>query len=188
MKRFSSLLLPFIPLYAMTVATVHAEDLSLSAMVRSVQAALLDTQNLISRQGLPELKTVTLDLKTILKKNKDGGFTVYIASLGGSQRSSATSSVTLELVPPKPNSPSDVSQSTTIQENLRRAFVSAAQAIRVARGGQPKLNAKSIRISIAFAIETDQTGSVKILFPPFGVTAAGAISKARIQTIAVIFK
>lgn len=175
-------------LYLLPVRIATADDITLSDMVRSVQSALLGSQNLILDEKLPELDTVSLNLRTVLKEKTNGGFTLYVVSIGGDHTSTTTSSVTLELIPPRPRSASDVSKATVIQDSLQSAIVAAAKAIRVARTGQPTLDAKLVEISIVFVLETSNTGGIRILFPPFEASIEGKISNGLVQTITVRFK
>lgn len=165
-----------------------AEEISLSSMVQSVQVALRDTQKKIERQNAPKLDTVTLNLKTVSKEEGEAGFTIYVVSLGGSGSSEVTSSVMIELVPPPADAPSNVSPAADITKALKDSIVAASNAIRVAQEGRPKLVSKSIEVSLAFVLQAEGSGGLKIIFPPFEAAAGGSMSRSEVQTITIVFK
>lgn len=188
MKRLLMFFLLLGMLQGWLITTAHASDITLSSMVRSVQVALRNTQKFIKDNNLPTLCAVSLNLKTVSKSVGKGSLTLYIVSVGGTSSSTFSSSVTLKLVPPPSTAPSDVSPVKEITKGLQDSLLAAARAIRVARKGQPKLDAKSIDITFAFVLKAEGNGGLNIFFPPFGANLNRVVSSSEVQTITVSFK
>lgn len=175
-------------LHGFSPAPVQADDISLSDMVHSVQVALRNAQSQIAKDKLPSLDTVTLSLKTTLKKEVTGGFTLFIVSFGGAETTVTTSSVTIKLVPPKADAAAHVTPIAEISNTLKESILAAAKSIRAARAGKPRLEARSIEVTLAFALLKEDAGGLHISFLPFEGGVTGGISNSHIQTIKVVFQ
>ena len=184
LRLVSVLVLTFLAVSDMALAS----ELSLSSMIREIQIALRDSQKVIKASQMPALSSVELEMKVVQTDVGGGKISFFIVEVGGSQSTAFTSVVKITLTPPSADASSDVAATDIIGRALKDAVIAAAAAIKVAKRGNPPLDASRLEITLSFAVVSDGSGGFKLVFPPFEASLEGKISQSNIQTMKVTFE
>lgn len=155
--------------------------------MREVKQALLLVERSAVQKNLPSLKEVKISIKSAQLQKVDGEVSFYVVSVGGEGSESKSSTIELVLVPPPPDSSSDVSQ-VSIAQRLAQNIEAAGLAIKEASKGEPPLKTKKLTATLVFVVFSKQGGGFEIGFPPFSASASAEVSATNTHTIEVTYE
>jgi Trypsin-co-occurring domain 2 len=167
-------------------ASDQTEVATIDAVVKQVQDALTKVQKDLKGKHLPQLKSVTLTLNTVVQKQVGASIKLWVITLGGKHETDQTQEVTVTLAPPSPKNPINVG-AVSLSEALQSAIESAAQGVQSAAVGEYPLKFSGLTATIAFAVKNsgEAGGSIQIL--PISISLTGNVAKNQTQTIKVVF-
>lgn len=149
------------------------------------RAALLATA--VCAAGFPPLKSVTIKLQTVASRSAGGQVQFLVFSLGTRYTSNATSTVELEMVPPKTREAESLMAGPDLKESLAQAINVAKAGVLKASKGAPPLVMKNISIDLKFAVVVQGSGGATVTLMPLGIEGSGKISREKFHTVSLVF-
>lgn len=170
---------------ALTANSAHAKQVSLTDLVVQTKQALLK----VAQEGGNRLVLdhVTLQVQTVAEDKGGGKLSFWVVTIGGGGKQTLTSKMSLTLVPPDPESASNISKGA-LSDVLAAAILSAGDAIDAAMKGQPPLEATEFTAEVNFVLEVEGEAGVKLKFANVGLEAGGATKEQALQSIQAVFK
>ena len=169
------------------MSQVNAKELKLSDLVREIKIALTEVQDKAHEEDIPKLASVELTLSVGQIAQAGGKFGLFAVSVGGNVASESSGIVYLKLIPPPPNTPSDVS-SSNLSGQLVPMILSGSEAIALASVGEPPLQPAELSATMEFAVKSDAYAGFGIAWPPFSTSVGGAVKNSQIHKIKVTYK
>ncbi len=158
----------------------------LESVIDSVREALNEAQT-NNVPGFPPLKSVTIKLQTIVSRSAGGQVQFLVFSLGTRYTSDATSTVELDMVPPKTRETESLVAGPDLKEALAQAINLAKAGVLKASKGSPPLVMKNIAIDLKFAVDVQGSGGATVTLVPIGIEGSGRISREKVHTVSLVF-
>ena len=172
-------------------ATSHAQssDTPVSNLIVEVKE-VLDQVNSAALDSLPSLSRATLNLKSVLKKESGGKFSLWVVSFGKKVSEEVVQEVSLDLAPPprspERTSPNDREDTIDISTALAEAIIAAAEAVDQAQLGS-QLGLRKLTAAVRFGVSTDGGGSLQLQILPLTIDVSGDVDRGAVQEIVVEF-
>jgi hypothetical protein len=158
------------------------------AVLTEVRDALVRVQKKLREKvgTYPALATITLTLQTVITKDKEAQFKLWVISLGSTVEKENTQEMVIQLTPPSHLDPS-AAGTTSLTEALEHTIVSAVDGARDAGSPEFPLNFTGLSASIGFTVK--KTGKVggSIQVSPITAELSGSLAKTVVQNIKVVF-
>jgi len=161
------------------------DGVRLESVIDSVREALNEAQT-NNVPGFPPLKSVTIKLQTIASRSAGGQVQFLVFSLGTRYASDASSTVQLEMVPPKTREAESLI-GPDLKGALAQAINLAKAGVLKASNGSPPLAMRNIAIDFKFTVETQGSGGAAVTVAPLGLEASGRISREKVHTVSLVF-
>lgn len=146
------MLVSLFPIRSDAQTSVVVDDL-----LTTVQQTLIRVQDAIDEDDLPELSKVTLNLKSVLKKEATGGVSLYIVEFGSGVERESILQLSLELEPPQYPDSSPVAELTDL---LANAIIEAVRAVNRATGAEPPLHLNKLTATVRFVVQADSSAGI----------------------------
>jgi hypothetical protein len=159
---------------------------TIDAVMKQIQEALTIVQRDLKGKHLPQLKSVTLTLNTVVQKQAGATLKLWIITLGGKHENDETQEVSVTLVPPSPSNPTKVG-AVSLSEALEKIIESAAEGVQGVSSGNYPLRFSGLTATIAFAIQNSGDAGGNIVILPVSIGLTGHVAKNQTQTLKVTF-
>lgn len=141
--------------------------------------------------GFPDLTGVTVELKADRAKEGGGQIKLLIFTIGAKRSSEGTTSLTLELKPPKPGKPTALS-STEI-ENFKHALAAQIQLAQLAflqaEKSSDYLKTNKVELEVSFVVKWEVSGGVDTAtLIPVELTGSGKLNQGKTHTIKLTYE
>ena len=195
--RFLCVVAAVLPLLACATSSAQtakpAPGASLESVLTEVQGALQRAQAVLAASDLPPLQSVQLILHTQAEKDATGKVKVLFIGFGGGPGASASQELVLTLIPPKPKAEPKTefravfALPPTAADSIVGFIQAAAEAVKTAEGGTPRLEAKSLTLDLAFTVTQALGGGLQFDFGMVSVSATGDTKNSSEQRIKITF-
>jgi len=159
---------------------------AIQTVLTAVRDALIGVQKTLRRDDYPPLTAVTLTLQTTVAKQVGGGIKLWVVALGAKAEKSELQEITIQLTPPSPNSPRNLTDEN-LTSALESAIVSAVEGAQNAGSPGLPLAFTGLQVSISFVVKSNAGGGAKIEILPISADLSGEISDSATQNIKVVF-
>ena len=161
---------------------------AMDLVVKAIKDALRDAETVEVPGFDLELSGVAVQLKTVVTRKKGGEVNFWIFSFGSSKTQEASSTITIELSAPKPESKIRSFDFEGFSQALTGAIVEAKRSYAAAATIDPKLSEGKATLEFKFAVSTENKGGVKLTkIIPVGIEVGGSRSASHVHTITLKF-
>ena len=162
------------------------ESVTIQAVVAQVKEALSNVQTKLTNKQLPPLKSVKLTLQTVATGKAGAKISFWVITIGGSIQKESTQEVVLELVPPKPGNPVNIS-SETFTKALEDSILDVAQGVQGADQGNMPLQLNNLTVTLGFTVTAEGTAGAKLTLAPVTLDISGQKDKKVVQKLEVSY-
>jgi hypothetical protein len=162
------------------------ESVTIQAVVAQVKEALSNVQTKLTNKQLPPLKSVKLTLQTVATGKAGAKISFWVLTIGGSIQKEATREVVLELVPPKPGNPVNIS-SETFTQALEDSILNVAEGVQGADQGSMPLKLDNLLVTLGFTITAEGTAGAKLTLAPITLDISGQLDKKVVHKLEVSY-
>ena len=148
------------------------ESVTIQAVVAQVKEALSNVQTKLTSKQLPPLKSVKLTLQTVATGKAGAKISFWVITIGGSIQKESTQEVVLELVPPKPGNPVNIS-SETFTKALEDSILDVAQGVQGTDQGSMPLQLNNLTVTLGFTVTAEGTAGAKLTLAPVTLDISG---------------
>ncbi len=168
---------------------VSADKVELNTVVQAIKDAL-DESDKYEVPAFPPFQSATVSVATTVEKELGGQLKLFVFNVGAVQTVDNASTLTFELLPPKPPTVAHVQAFNPVDiKNMLAKEITAAKLGFVAANAQTKaLQADKVEIEIEFTVKTQGSGGVDTgTILPVGITINGKYSQKSGNTIKLVF-
>lgn len=178
------------PSKAQQARGAESAQVQVAELLSSVQAALAEAQKELSREEVPLLKSVTLDLSTEAKKDAGGKISLYVVSFGAKREKAESQEIEITLTPPPKGSTQKAGfKPAVVTDRLVAAIVTAAHGVRGAGANKDfPLVFSGLKVTLGFEVTTVGSPGVKFEILPVGFELSGDVSRSTAQKITVQYE
>jgi hypothetical protein len=162
------------------------ESVTIQAVVAQVKEALSNVQTKLTNKQLPPLKSVKLTLQTVATGKAGAKISFWVITIGGSIQKESTQEVVLELVPPKPGNPVNIS-SETFTKALEDSILDVAQGVQGTDQGSMPLQLNNLTVTLGFTVTAEGTAGAKLTLAPVTLDISGQKDKKVVQKLEVSY-
>jgi len=159
---------------------------TIQAVVAQVKEALSNVQTKLTAKQLPPLKSVKLTLQTVATSKAGGKISFWVITIGGSLQKEASQEVVLELVPPKPGRPVNMS-SETFTNALEDSILEAAQGVQGADQGSLPLELQNLTVTLGFTVTAEGAAGAKLTLTPVTLGISGQKDRKVVHRLEVAY-
>jgi hypothetical protein len=140
----------------------------------------------------PPLKSVEINLSTVVTKDGGAKFSILIFSIGGEISVEDASNIKLKMEPPTTRTDKRRVDSKKYRMALAEALNTCKAGIVAAKQSLPQLNVSEIEIEIAFTVQENAQGGISIEPIAIGDVAVGGgvngkLSKSQVHKMKLVF-
>ena len=162
------------------------ESVTIQAVVAQVKDALSNVQTKLTNNQLPPLKSVKLTLQTVATTKAGVKISFWVLTIGGSVQKEASQEVVLELVPPKPGNPANIS-SETFTKALEDSILNVAQGVQGADQGNLPLKLDNLSVTLGFTVTAEGEAGGKLTLAPVTLDISGQKDKKVVHKLEVSY-
>ena len=162
------------------------ESITIQEVVAQVKEALSNVQTKLTNNQLPPLKSVKLTLQTVATSKGGAKISFWVITIGGSLQKEASQEVVLELVPPKPGNPANIS-SESFTKALEDSILDVAQGVQGADQGNLPLKLDNLSVTLGFTVTAEGTAGAKLTLAPVTLDISGQKDKKVVHKLEVSY-
>ena len=178
-------------IWAGTVLSASADtSVPIADLLSVIKNELRAAQKVTIGEPRLELRTVTLELATVIVRAADGKIEVGVpqvgltGSVGGTTQDTGSSKVKIQLAPP---SPQILMGDAPGPEDIAKTIVEVRRQLQRSLSQEPRLDPQTVTMEIEFGIKRAVEAGGKIEFLVFSASAGGKGSRAETNRIMLEF-